>query len=98
MPHDYSEHARSADDHRYHHVVFGPGPKVGDRMALCGKVARGAGGGGSGVSEPQAICVECFVVFPISREVAEWIENSEGARIQCPDCYHRATGVDDFND
>lgn len=46
----------------------------------------------------QAICVECFVVFPVSREVDEWIRNSEGARVQCPDCYHRATGVDDSND
>ena len=41
MPsHDYPEHARSADDHHYHHVVFGPGPQVGQRTAACGKVAR----------------------------------------------------------
>jgi hypothetical protein len=37
---DYPEQARSADDHRYHRVVFGPGPKVGERTATCGKVAR----------------------------------------------------------
>ena len=52
----------------------------------------------SGVYGPQAICVECFVIFSVSQEVDEWIRNSEGARVLCPDCYHKATGVDDFND
>lgn len=45
-----------------------------------------------------AICVECFATFPVSKEVADWIENGEGIRVQCPDCYHKATGIDDFND
>jgi hypothetical protein len=45
-----------------------------------------------------AICVECFVTFPISKEMADWVENGDGVRVQCPDCYHKATGVDDFND
>lgn len=47
---------------------------------------------------PQAICVECFVIFPISQAEDDWIKNSEGQRIQCSDCYHKATGIDDFND
>lgn len=49
-------------------------------------------------ASPHAICVQCFVVFPVSREVDEWIKNSEGQRVLCPDCYHEATGVDDHND
>jgi hypothetical protein len=45
---------------------------------------------------PEAICVQCFARFPISREEARWIEE-DGARVLCPDCYHEATGVDVFN-
>lgn len=40
MSRNYPEHARTADDTRYHYVVFGPGPQVGERTAFCGKVAR----------------------------------------------------------
>lgn len=38
--HDYPVAARTADEDRYHQVVFGPGPQVGERTAFCGKVAR----------------------------------------------------------
>ena len=47
---------------------------------------------------PEAICVQCFARFPISRETARWIEESDGVRVLCPTCYHEATGVDVFND
>lgn len=47
---------------------------------------------------PKAICVNCLAIFPISHDEDEWIKNSEGQRVLCPDCYHGATGIDDFTD
>lgn len=46
---------------------------------------------------PQAICVQCFVVFPISHGEAEWIKE-DGVRLLCPECCHDATGIDQWND
>jgi hypothetical protein len=43
----------------------------------------------------EAICVRCCVLFPVSREEYEWIENGEGIRVLCPTCWHEATGIDD---